>query len=129
MLDVGIQELIIIFVVALLVFGPKKLPEIGRSLGRGIGELRRALEGVKDAISEEEQTIRRAAVDQASQDEAPRPAEAEDAGEPGTPSEHGGAETGEARTAEDIAEEERSPEEPAPGTAAAPGSADNDRDG
>ncbi len=59
MLDVGFQELIIIFIVALIVFGPKKLPEIGRTLGKGIAELRRALEGVKDTIQAEETELRR----------------------------------------------------------------------
>ncbi len=35
MFDIGFQELVIIFVIALLVFGPEKLPEIGRTLGNG----------------------------------------------------------------------------------------------
>ena len=43
MFDLGIQELIVVFVVALLVFGPKRLPEIAKSMGKGIGELKRAL--------------------------------------------------------------------------------------
>ena len=38
----GFPELIIIFVVALLVFGPRKLPELGRSLGKGLSEFKRA---------------------------------------------------------------------------------------
>jgi len=59
MLDIGFQELIVVFVIALLVFGPKKLPEIGRSLGKGIGELRRALDGVKETLSAEEENIRK----------------------------------------------------------------------
>ena len=47
MFDLGIQELIVIFIVALIVFGPKRLPELGKALGKGILELRKAMEGVK----------------------------------------------------------------------------------
>lgn len=42
MFDIGLPELMIIFVVALLVFGPGKLAEIGRELGRGVREFRKA---------------------------------------------------------------------------------------
>jgi Tat protein translocase TatB subunit len=52
MFDIGTQELIIIFIVALLVFGPKKLPELGRTLGKGIRELKSALSGVTESIEE-----------------------------------------------------------------------------
>jgi len=57
MFDLGTQELIVIFIVALLVFGPKRLPELGRTLGRGITELKAALYGVKEKIEEAETTI------------------------------------------------------------------------
>ncbi len=40
--SIGIQEMIVIFVIALIVFGPKKLPEIGKSLGKGIAEFKKA---------------------------------------------------------------------------------------
>ena len=58
MFDLGIQELIVIFVVALLVFGPKRLPEIARSMGKGLGELKRALDGVKTQINSELHEVR-----------------------------------------------------------------------
>ena len=43
--EIGITGLIIILVVALLVFGPKRLPEIGRSLGRGMREFKDSVTG------------------------------------------------------------------------------------
>jgi TatA/E family protein of Tat protein translocase len=52
MFDLGTQELIVIFIVAFLVFGPKKLPELGRTLGKGIRELKAAMRGVKDTFEE-----------------------------------------------------------------------------
>ena len=52
MFDLGTQELIVIFIVAFLVFGPKKLPELGRTLGKGIRELKAAMRGVKDSFEE-----------------------------------------------------------------------------
>ena len=51
--NIGFPELIVIFVVALLVFGPKRLPELGRSLGRGISEFRRASTDLKTSIERE----------------------------------------------------------------------------
>jgi Tat protein translocase TatB subunit len=51
--DIGLQELILIFLVALLVFGPKKLPELAKSLGKGLGDLKRAFHDVKDQVETE----------------------------------------------------------------------------
>lgn len=62
MLDLGFQELIIIFVVVLLVFGPQKLPELSRVLGKAVRELRTAVRGVKDSIDgieEEADSVRK----------------------------------------------------------------------
>jgi Tat protein translocase TatB subunit len=53
MFDIGLQELILIFVVALLVFGPKNLPQLGRSLGRAMQEFRRASDEFKETIEGE----------------------------------------------------------------------------
>jgi sec-independent protein translocase protein TatA len=46
--NVGAPELIVILVIALLVLGPKKLPEVGRSVGRGMREFKESLSGDKD---------------------------------------------------------------------------------
>jgi TatA/E family protein of Tat protein translocase len=53
MFDIGLQELVLIFVVALLVFGPKNLPQLGRSLGRAMAEFRRASDEFKETIEDE----------------------------------------------------------------------------
>jgi TatA/E family protein of Tat protein translocase len=55
--SIGVPELIIIFVVALIVFGPKKLPELGKSLGKGLAEFRRASNELKNTIEEEVKAI------------------------------------------------------------------------
>jgi len=47
MFDIGFQELVIIFIVALLVFGPEKLPEVGRTLGKWMVEIRKGIAGAK----------------------------------------------------------------------------------
>ena len=46
----GVGEMALIFVLALLLFGPKKLPEIGKGLGKGISEFKRAMRGIQDDI-------------------------------------------------------------------------------
>jgi sec-independent protein translocase protein TatA len=46
--NLGIPELILILIVALVIFGPGKLPEIGKSLGKGIGEFKDALKKTQD---------------------------------------------------------------------------------
>ncbi len=55
MFGLGMQELIIILIIALLVFGANKLPEIGRGLGRGIREFRKASSELSGSLEEEEE--------------------------------------------------------------------------
>ena len=51
MFDIGLSELIVIMVIALLVIGPKKLPEVARALGKGLAEFKRALDDVKEEFN------------------------------------------------------------------------------
>lgn len=51
--SIGIYELLIIFTIALLVFGPRKLPELGKSLGKTLQEFRRATNELKHTLDEE----------------------------------------------------------------------------
>jgi TatA/E family protein of Tat protein translocase len=50
MLGIGMQEIIIILVVALIVIGPKKLPDLARAMGRALGEFRKATDDLKENL-------------------------------------------------------------------------------
>ena len=51
--SLGMQEIIIIFVLALIIFGPRKLPEIGKSLGKGLAEFKKASNELKQTWEDE----------------------------------------------------------------------------
>lgn len=51
--SIGFPELILIFGIALIVFGPKRLPDIGRTLGKALGEFKRATNDLKSTLEEE----------------------------------------------------------------------------
>lgn len=51
--SLGVPELLLIFVVILLVFGPRRIPEIGRTLGKALGEFRKATDDLKSTIERE----------------------------------------------------------------------------
>lgn len=51
----GVPEMLMIFCVALIVFGPKKLPELGRTLGKALGEFKKATDELKTTIEREVQ--------------------------------------------------------------------------
>ena len=87
--SLGIPEMILIFIVALIVFGPKKLPEIGRTIGKALGEFKKATDDFKNTIEREVRvdelkqmtTIQAPVIDTVSRSE-PAPAEPAEAPKP-----------------------------------------------
>ena len=77
--SIGMPELIIILTIALIIFGPRKLPELGRSLGRSLGEFKRASNELRNTLDEEirieEQRSAERAAGPARPAEPPRPVE------------------------------------------------------
>jgi sec-independent protein translocase protein TatA len=53
--NIGPLEIIVVLIIALVVFGPKRLPELGRSLGKGIREFRGSVSGDRDDEDKDEQ--------------------------------------------------------------------------
>jgi sec-independent protein translocase protein TatA len=49
--NLGFSELVIILIAALVIFGPKKLPELGRSLGQGIREFKKATQAITEEVT------------------------------------------------------------------------------
>jgi sec-independent protein translocase protein TatA len=82
---IGMPELIVIMVIALIIFGPRKLPELGRSLGRSLNEFKRASNELKHTLDEEirveEQKVEQKTAEQQRAAES-RPSMEEEAGIP-----------------------------------------------
>ena len=83
---IGVWEMVIILVIALIVFGPRKLPELGRSLGKSLGEFKRASNELRNTLDEEirveERRPPKAAAPKPGPAGAPAPVEAQDVTEP-----------------------------------------------
>lgn len=53
LLGMGPSELIVILILALVIFGPKRLPEIAKSIGKAIGEFKKASQGIQSAVQKD----------------------------------------------------------------------------
>ena len=67
--NIGPLEIVVILIVALIVFGPKRLPELGRSAGKGIREFKSAVTGKDEEDGDEVREIERSKRDSAARDE------------------------------------------------------------
>lgn len=70
MFNIGMPEMILILVVVLIVFGPGKLPEVGRALGKGLGEFKKAMSG-ESAPKDEPITIEAKPVEKKPEEKKP----------------------------------------------------------
>jgi Tat protein translocase TatB subunit len=68
MFGIGMPELLLILALALIVLGPKKLPELARALGKGMAELRRATDEIKDEFRQMESDIQDASASASKED-------------------------------------------------------------
>ena len=73
--SIGMPELVIIMVIALIIFGPRKLPELGRSLGRSLGEFKRASNELRNTLDEEIRLEEQRSTQRASEPTPSRPAD------------------------------------------------------
>ena len=90
---IGMPELIIILTIALIIFGPRKLPELGRSLGRSLHEFKRASNELRNTLDEEIRLEEQRSTDRqrAPKPEAAEPVATAPADDSAVPREHGGA--------------------------------------
>jgi TatA/E family protein of Tat protein translocase len=85
MFGIGMPELLLILALALIVLGPKKLPELARALGKGMAEFRRATDELKDEFRNLENDTQETPVPISAKDEGPVAQNAESAATPSTP--------------------------------------------
>ena len=87
MFGIGMPELLLILGLALIVLGPKKLPELAKALGKGLAEFRRATDDLKEEFRQMEREVEDSAAGAAAKDDPPvenpaEPAAAESSPEP-----------------------------------------------
>ena len=109
--SIGTMELVVILVIALMVFGPRKLPELGRSIGKSLGEFKRASNDLRHTLEDEIHVEEQAHRETAKPAPAPAAARANDLNPDPVPNTLG---------------QEIDPEEPAPSPAAEPAPAPAD---
>ncbi len=61
MFGLGLPEILVIFVIALIVFGPKKLPDLGRSIGRAMAEFKKASDEFQETVKSEMKEVEKTA--------------------------------------------------------------------
>lgn len=54
--NIGFSELIVILILALIIFGPGKLPEVGKALGKSLGEFKKASRAIENEVNAPKQT-------------------------------------------------------------------------
>jgi sec-independent protein translocase protein TatA len=86
---IGMPELIVIMVIALIIFGPRKLPELGRSLGRSLNEFKRASNELKHTLDEEIRVEEQKSAERQQPPEVPRPVVVGEEDEAGIPRQSG----------------------------------------
>ena len=69
--NIGPLEIVVILIIALIIFGPKRLPELGRSMGKGIREFRSSLSGENKKEEEEVQELERSRSETVVREEEP----------------------------------------------------------
>jgi sec-independent protein translocase protein TatB len=82
MFGIGMPELLLILALALIVLGPKKLPELARALGKGMAEFRRATDELKDELRQMEHDIEAESSVDATSKDIPVPEKPSDATSP-----------------------------------------------
>lgn len=75
--NIGPLEIFIVLIIALIVFGPKRLPELGKSLGRGLREFKETVTGDKHDEEDEEDDVKALSASEATTSQVETPAEAE----------------------------------------------------
>jgi TatA/E family protein of Tat protein translocase len=89
---IGMPELIVIMVIALIIFGPRKLPELGRSLGRSLNEFKRASNELKHTLDEEIRVEEQRSAERQTAPDSTRQANVvTEADDPGTVPRHSGS--------------------------------------